>query len=94
MEKKLEGGQSYLMEIGNIELNYIKSPSQFMQEIDKLVDEKKIEYIDAVLLYCKENDIEIETAASLIKGSAKMKAKIQIEAENLNYLPKSGKLPL
>jgi len=94
MEKKLQAGQSYLMEIGNVEVNSIKSPSQFMQEIDKLVDEKKIEYIDAVLLYCKENEVEIETAASLIKGSAKMKAKIQIEAENLNYLPKSGKLPL
>lgn len=94
MEKKLEQGLSYLMEVDSVAVNSIKSPSQFMQEIDRLVDEKKIEYIDAVLLYCKENEVEIETAASLIKGSAKMKAKIQIEAENLNYLPKSGKLPL
>lgn len=94
MEKKLDQGISYLMEVDSVAVNSIKSPSQFMQEIDKLVDEKKIEYIDAVLLYCKENEVEIETAASLIKGSAKMKAKIQIEAENLNYLPKSGKLPL
>lgn len=94
MEKKLDNGITYLMEVDSVAVNSIKSPSQFMQEIDKLVDEKKIEYIDAVLLYCKENEVEIETAASLIKGSAKMKAKIQIEAENLNYLPKSGKLPL
>lgn len=94
MEKKLEQGLSYLMEVDSVAVNSIKSPSQFMQEIDKLVEEKKIEYIDAVILYCKENEVEIETAASLIKGSAKMKAKIQIEAENLNYLPKSGKLPL
>jgi len=53
-----------------------------------------MEYIEAVMYYCNENDIEIETAAALIKGSAKMKAKIQFEAENLNYLPKSGKLPI
>jgi hypothetical protein len=46
------------------------------------------------MYYCNVNDIEIETAASLIKGSAKMKAKIQFEAENQNYLPKSGKLPI
>jgi hypothetical protein len=38
--------------------------------------------------------LEIESAASLIKSSAKMKANIQNEAENLNYFPKSAKLPL
>jgi len=83
-----------ITEVGNLEIVSIKSPSQFMQEIDKLVEEKKLDYIEAVLYYCEENDIEIETAASLIKSSAKMKAKVQLEAENLNYLPRSGKLPI
>lgn len=83
-----------LTTINSLDIKSIKSPTQFMNEIDQLVQEKKIEYIEAVLLYCSMNDIEIETAASLIKGSAKMKAKIQLEAEELNYLPKSGKLPL
>lgn len=86
--------KSYLLQIDEVEINSIKSPTQFMLEIDKLVEEKKMEYIEAVMYYCNENDIEIETAAALIKGSAKMKAKIQFEAENLNYLPKSGKLPI
>jgi len=86
--------KSYLLQIDEVEINSVKSPTQFMQEIDKLVEDKKMEYIEAVMYYCNENDIEIETAASLIKGSAKMKAKIQFEAENLNYLPKSGKLPI
>ena len=83
-----------LNEINRVEITTIKSPSLFMQEIDKLVEEKGMEYIEAVIYYCEENDIEIETAAALIKGSAKMKAKVQFEAENLNYLPKSGKLPI
>lgn len=83
-----------LTTINSLDIKSIKSPTQFMNEIDLLVQQKKIEYIEAVLLYCSMNDIEIETAASLIKGSAKMKAKIQLEAEELNYLPKSGKLPL
>lgn len=86
--------RSYLLQVDEIEISSIRSPTQFMQEIDKLVEEKNMEYIDAVLHYCNENDIEIETAASLIKGSPKMKAKVQLEAENLNYLPKSGKLPI
>jgi len=89
-----DSNTTFLLQDDSLKINSIKSPTQFMQEIDKLVAEKKIEYIDAVLLYCTQNEIEIETAASLIKGSAKMKAKIQFEAENLNYLPKSGKLPL
>jgi len=75
-------------------VNFERSPTTFMQEIEKLVAEKKMEYIDAVIMYCQQNDIEIETAASLIKGSAKMKAKIQNEAEENNYLPKSRKLPI
>jgi hypothetical protein len=85
---------SYLLQINSTDIPSIKSPTQFMQEIDKLVDENKMEYIDAVIHFCTLNDIEIETAASLIKGSAKMKAKIQLEAEELNYLPKSSRLPL
>lgn len=83
-----------LTEINDVEVSSIRSPTAFMQEIDKLVDEDGMEYIEAIVYYCEVNDIEIETAASLIKGSAKMKAKVQIEAENLNYLPKSGKLPI
>jgi len=90
MEEKIP----IITQIENVEISSIKSPTQFMIEIDKLVEDKKLEYIDAVLLYCSINDVEIEKAASLIKGSAKMKAKIQMEAEELNYLPKSGKLPI
>lgn len=89
-----ENRRSYLLQIDDTQISSIKSPTQFMQEIEALVAEKNIEYIDAVIYYCNENDIELETAASLIKGSAKMKAKIQVEAENYNYLPKTGKLPL
>lgn len=65
-----------------------------MKEIEKIVQEKGTDYIDAVVLYCQANNIEIETAASLVKGSTKMKAKIQNEAEDLNYLPKTRKLPI
>ena len=83
-----------LSDISKVEIASIKTPSTFMQEIDKLVEEEGLEYIEAIIYYCEVNDIEIETAASLIKGSAKMKAKVQLEAENLNYIPKSGKLPI
>lgn len=72
----------------------LKTPTEFMIEIDKVVQDKKISYIDAVIFYCEQNNIEIETAASLIKSSAKMKAKIQDDAEELNFLPRTRKLPI
>lgn len=76
------------------ELGNFRTPTEFLQEIEALVKEKRMEYIDAVVHYCNEQGIELETAASLIKSSMVMKAKIQDEAENLGYLQRSAKLPL
>jgi Phage late-transcription coactivator len=78
----------------DINLTKLKTPSEFMIEIDILATEKRISYLDAVILYCEQNQIEIETAASLIRGSTKMKSKIQDDAEELNYLPKTRRLPI
>tara|TARA_B100001778_G_scaffold61167_2_gene47625 strand:- start:1170 stop:1409 length:240 start_codon:yes stop_codon:yes gene_type:complete len=78
----------------NIELN-IKTPSQFAMEIEKIVQEKSIEYLDAVMYYVDKNNVEIETAASLIKSSQILKGKIAAEAEDLKLLKtKSARLPL
>lgn len=67
---------------------------EFSKEIESLVLEKKMEYIDAVVYFCEKNGVDIETAASLIKNNSKLKASIQDEAEQLNYLPKTQKLPI
>ena len=75
------------------DLNFV-SIVEFTKEIEKLVLEKKMEYIDAVMYFCEKNGVDIETAASLIKSNAKLKASIQVEAENLNYLPKTKQLPI
>lgn len=76
------------------EIEGIKTPTDFMIEIDKIVQDKKVNYIDAVIIFCEQKGMEVETAAALIKGSAKMKAKVQNDAEELNYLPKTRKLPI
>lgn len=72
----------------------VKSMKDFQREIELIVKTKRVDYMEAVLLYCNVTGLEIETAGQLIKSSAKMKALIQEEAEQLNYLPKSAKLPL
>jgi hypothetical protein len=53
-----------------------------------------MEYIDAVIYFCEQKGLDVETAASLIRNNSKLKASIQLEAEKLNYLPKTTQLPL
>lgn len=77
-----------------IQIKSIKPIHIFAQEIETLVKDKNIDYIDAILYYCEKNNMEIETAAALIKSSSKIKAKIQLEAEEINVLPKTAKLPI
>lgn len=73
----------------------IKSTAMtFIEEIDKLCLAKNIEYIDAVVYWCEKNGLEVELAADLIKRHPLMKSKIQVEAENLNYLKRSARLPI
>ena len=66
----------------------------FVEEIEKLCIEKNIEYIDAVVIWCEKNNLEIETAAYWIKKDPTMKSKIQAEAENLKILKSGAKLPI
>ena len=56
--------------------------------IEVIVKEKKIPYMDAVLQYCDDNDIDTATIGPLINKS--LKEKIKIEAEKLNLVEKSS----
>jgi hypothetical protein len=76
------------------QLNAILNIKDFIEKIDAIAHEKRLDYIDAVVLFCEQTGLEVETAAKLIKSNAKMKARIKNDAENLNYFPKSAKLPL
>ena len=53
---------------------------------------ESIGYMDAVIKYCNEIDIDVEAVANLINQS--LKDKIQNEAEEQNYMRPRGKLPL
>jgi len=67
---------------------------EFSIEIEKMVKEKRISYMEAVLHYCEEHDIDPGTVSSLISKS--LKEKIQVEAIDLRLLntPKGGILPI
>ena len=64
----------------------------FMENIEELVQRTKMTYIDAIMFYCEENKLEPETAGKMVGG--KLKQHIQEEAENLNLVQKTSKLPI
>ena len=72
------------------------TPIKFSQEIERLVKRSDglISYIEAVVTYCQENEIEIETVPKLM--SKPLKERLRYEAERLNYMKKRSKgvLPL
>ena len=67
---------------------------KFIKEIERLVINYDLDYMDAVVHYCEKNNIEIEAAASIIRNNIRIKAKLQDEAEGLNFMPKRAKLPI
>ncbi len=66
---------------------------EFSEEIEKYVKISRESYMDSVIMYCKENDMDYENINSLM--STVLKQKIQFEAENLNMMAKTAnQLPL
>jgi len=64
----------------------------FSMMIERMATDMKVGLMDAICHHCKETGLEIEVAATLI--SSALKAKIREEAQDLNLLKKSSKLPI
>ena len=68
-------------------------PSRFAQEIEKLVQTNSdMNYIDAVIHFCEQNNIDVESVPKLI--SKPLKEKIKYEAMELNFLKKTSRAKL
>ena len=70
-------------------------PTKFAQEIETLVLENKdMNYIDAIVHFCDKNSIDVESVPKLI--SKPLKEKIKYDAQQLNFMKKTSraKLPL
>ena len=57
-------------------------------------DKRPITYMDAILWYCEENKIEVETVGRLISKALKEKIQVECTTANLLKMPEAGKLPL
>ena len=70
---------------------------EFSLKIETLSKKKRCSYMDAILEFCKENDLDPGTVGNLISKS--LKEKIKAEALHLKLLKNSsaapqGKLPI
>jgi len=70
------------------------TPSKFSLEIERIVSEENMNYIDAICYYCEINSIEVDSITKLI--SKPLKERLKYDAINLNFMKKTSraKLPL
>ena len=71
-----------------IKIKNILNAQELKKTIEALVKEKGMDYMEACLHFCETNNIEIETVASVVKSSTKLKAKLKEEALSKNLLKK------
>jgi len=74
--------------------NKFLTPSKFALEIEKIVSEESINYIDAIVMFCEINSLEVESVTKLI--SKPLKERLKWDATRLNFMKKTSRarLPL
>jgi hypothetical protein len=81
------------MEINNEVQEIIKSkflsPEKFSLDIERYVRDNTCNYIEGIVQYCEENEIELETVSKLM--TKPLKDKLKNNAVDLNFLKKVTK---
>ena len=74
--------------------NKFLTTSIFALEIEKIVSQEQLNYIDAIVHYCDINSLEVESVTKLI--SKPLKERLKWDAIRLNFMKKTSraKLPL
>ena len=66
---------------------------QILLEIQKYVNDE-VSHIDALVHYAEVNNIEIDLIGEIIRRSPVLKSKVRDDAERLNMVERSSKLPI
>ena len=66
--------------------------SEFSTKIMEMSEESNLSIMDSIVGYCEQTGMEIDVASTLI--SSALKSKLREEAQELNLLKKSAKLPI
>ena len=57
-------------------------------------DKRPITYMDAIIWYCEQNQIEVESVGRLISKALKEKIQVEASKANLIKIEAAGKLPV
>ena len=71
-----------------LEENFMTA-SKFSLEIENIVKDGSLNYIEAIVMYCEEKSIEIEGGNKLINKP--LKEKLKYEAQKLNFIKKGSR---
>ena len=69
-----------------------ETQNDFCRQIEKYVEQWGVSYLDAVIAVCESKEIPVESVAKIL--SKPIIEKIEQEGQELNFLPKSNKLPI
>ena len=77
-----------------MELDGKVTVNNFQIAVESFVHKQGMGYLEAIMHYCEQHNIEIEAVASLIKKSDAIKAKLEAECEEQNMIQKQPRLPI
>lgn len=60
--------------------------TNFCMKIERFAKENNVDIMDAVLHYCENNEMEVETAATLLNRNKKIMELLEIEAKQNKLL--------
>jgi len=65
--------------------------NNFSKEIEGIVKGTEMSYMDAIVYHAEKNGVEIESVAKLVNEN--IREKLRVEAQNLNFIEKTSRLP-
>mgnify|MGYP001167724230 FL=1 len=71
-----------------LEENFMTA-AKFSLEVEKIVKDSELNYIEAIVMFCEEKNIEIENVGKLINKP--LKEKLKYEAQRLNFIKKGSR---
>jgi hypothetical protein len=66
--------------------------TKFSKMIESTVRELRMSHMDAIIHLCEKHNIEVEDCRKYVSNV--VKEKLEVEAMNLNFFPKSNELPV
>lgn len=92
MEKEPEKTPPEIISIEYLITREFTNSNDFSMFIEQQAKKRNIGCMETLLEYCEEKDIDTTAVASMLSSS--LKEKIRAEAEEMNLLKKSAKLPV